>query len=400
MPLISDDIVESLLGGFMLYPQYRYYAYSVEVPGHFKKALKAIQENPNAGYETIVLELEEKYPDIYQWIDLAPQEWDFENFIQTYIEQYKRAKLVENIKSLATRIEKLESSTIQMELNKIVRATLDSNVEVRHIKDVISELIEDLHRIRKEGGIRIPYLWKLVNDLFGGELIVLAGRPGMGKTTLMVNMAEQFARQGATVGFITLEMPDKSLTLKLVQRFWNISLFRQAKELSDEDVSLIEKQFSDFMELPIYFSTRTTTRITSVLATLKYFVTMFDVKIFFIDYLQLLRARFGNRVEELAYITRTLKEFAIENNVSIFLGSQLNRNVEYREDKMPTLADLRESGAIEQDADVVVMLYRPWYYDKNEDKSKLILKIAKQRNGVIGSIVVRYEMDKHLILDE
>jgi len=398
MVILNDEIVKTLLGGLFLFPEYRYFAFQVEVPRHFWPILKEIRDNPSVSFESIAIEYGGRFPDIYKWIDLAPMKHEFEDFVRKYNEIYKYSKLVEKIKMLASKVERIGLEDIQKELTDIAKESLIGNVEVKRLGDIVEDLISDLYTMNEKGGIQIPYLNELVNDLFGGELIILAGRPGMGKTMLMLNMAERLAREKVNVGFISLEMEGKPLAFKLVQRYWNFNLLKNIKKLSIEDLNKIANQLREFEELPIYISDKFSTRIESVISSLNYFKNVHDVKVFFIDYLQLIRARrIGNRVEELGYITRLLKEFAVENSVSVFLGSQLNRNVEYREDKVPTLADLRESGAIEQDADVVVMLYRPEYYNHDEDANKLILKVAKQRNGVVGKIELYIDLNKQII---
>lgn len=399
MVLVTDELVKQLIGGFMLYPQYRFYAFEIEVPTHFKKAIKYIRDNLDAGYETLAIDLAERYPDIYKWADIAPMEFEFENFVKKYQKIYQHSKLVERIKVLASKVQKIDLEYLQREIMQLAKDSLHKNVEVKHVGDIVNELVNELFRLHETGGIEIPYLSTLVNDLLGGELIILAGRPGMGKTTLMLNIAEKLARKDINVGIISLEMTGKPLVLKLVQRYWDFNLMKNIKNLSQEELNRVAEQLREFQELPIFISDRFSTKIESVLSSLNYFINVHGIKVFFIDYLQLIRAKIGNRVEELGYITRLLKEFAVENNVSIFLGSQLNRNVEYREDKMPSLADLRESGAIEQDADVVVMLYRPGYYNDEEDPTKLVLKVAKQRNGVVGSITVRFDLNKQIITE-
>jgi len=396
--MITEEKVIAVLGALMLFPEYRHLAYTVKVPAKYKTALKVIQNNPTIGYETLVAKLEDKYPTCYMWIDHAPRVFEVENFISEYMKDYIRHETIESVKSLASVAEQLDTEQITDKLRVLLQKSLDLSSPIKSTNEVVNELLREIKRIRNGNGIEIPYFSSIVNDLIGGELIIIAGRPSMGKTALMLNLAERFARKSYHIGFISLEMGSFSLLLRMVQKHWNYSIQRHLKTMSDEEISNLQKQLLEYSELPIYFSDDVTTKLGSVLSTLKYMQTVHDVQIFFVDYLQLIHARgISNRVEELGYITRALKEFAIETRTTIFVGSQLNRNVETRENKVPTLADLRESGAIEQDADTVIMLYRPGYYDENEPPEKLIMKVVKQRNGAIGQIEAHFDLTKQVI---
>lgn len=239
-----------------------------------------------------------------------------------------------------------------------------------------------------------------------GDLIVVAARPGMGKTTLALESAKHEAIvNDGHVAVFSLEMPEKQLMRKLIASESEYSVSRLKKgKINDLDFANIQKRSARLWtdNLHIYSQGfKTLSAIQSKCLELK---SKFDLKLIVIDYIQLMqllkdKSSFNkNREQEISEITRTLKTLAVELDIPIIALSQLSRKVEDRPDKRPQLSDLRESGAIEQDADVVLFVYRPEYYKIYEDEQgKSTLNIAelgfkKHRNGAIQDVVVGCDM--------
>lgn len=263
--------------------------------------------------------------------------------------------------------------------------------------------------------------FQTLNDLLGGvqrgELIVLAGRPSMGKTALAVAIGVNAAKnkkQNNSVLFFSLEMPEEQITMRILSAETGIDSFRlrSGRQSHQESNNLLEKA-QNLSHIKFFIDDIPLTTITNIRITSRRIKRIYGLDLIIVDYLQLIKNEGSNdtRSIELGHITQGLKSIAKELNVSIIVLSQLSRAVENREDKRPQLSDLRESGAIEQDADLVMFIYREEYYlkrkepreDKTEEwtqwKSMLDqwencaeVLIEKNRNGSIGVCKLFYDM--------
>jgi replicative DNA helicase len=266
--------------------------------------------------------------------------------------------------------------------------------------DVVTESTERISRIY-EGGQRITGLATGYEDLDnltsgfqGSELLILAARPSMGKTAFALNIAENVAVRGnKTVAIFSLEMSKESLLLRLLSADAKIDSHKfRTGHLNQEDKARIPKSLSRLREAPLWIDDAGSATVVEMGAKLRRLKRDKGLSLVIVDYLQLVSARgkFGNRNEEVSSITRGLKGLAKELKVPVLCLSQLTRAPE-REDREPRLADLRESGAIEQDADVVMFINRPNFYKKSdevsmEERGETDLIIAKQRNGPTDSV--------------
>ena len=233
------------------------------------------------------------------------------------------------------------------------------------------------------------------------DLIIVAGRPSMGKTALCLNIATNIVKSSnLPVLFFSLEMSKEQLTYRLLSTEANIDPIRLRNgNLYKEDWLKLSTLIKKLSNLPLFIDDTPNLSIQDIRSKIK--KILFEqnkIGLIVIDYLQLMqnsRLKTENRVQELSQITRSLKSIAREFEVPLIALSQLSRNVENRVTKRPILSDLRESGSIEQDADLVVMLYRESYYnskihvDERADLTELI--IAKQRNGPIGTVQLEFD---------
>jgi replicative DNA helicase len=230
-----------------------------------------------------------------------------------------------------------------------------------------------------------------------GDFIVLAARPSMGKTALALNMARHAAESGAAVGFFSLEMGAEQLTLRLLSgesqvRHHNI---RNGTISSDEWMDLTHAA-AKLAEVKIFIDDSPMQTIADVRTKARKLKAEHNVQFLVIDYLQLLHStgRHENRHQEVSLISRSLKALAKEIGVPILALSQLSRAVDSRVDKRPMLSDLRESGAIEQDADLIMFLYRDIVYNpETEDPALAELIVGKQRNGPTGTVFLNFQRD-------
>ena len=243
------------------------------------------------------------------------------------------------------------------------------------------------------------------------DLIIIAGRPSMGKTALSLNIGLNIIKSSnLPVLFFSLEMSKEQLTYRLLTNETDITNLRlKTGNLYKEDWKKLNSTIKNLSTLPFFIDDSPNPSIQDIKSKIK--KILFDhnqIGLIIIDYLQLMqnsKFKTDNRAQELSQITRSLKNLAREFNVPIIALSQLSRNVESRVNKRPILSDLRESGSIEQDADLVMMLYRESYYNSNEflenhntpDHVELI--IAKQRNGPVGTIDLNFDSSRTKFLN-
>jgi len=262
---------------------------------------------------------------------------------------------------------------------------------------------------------------KLLGGIQDSDLIILAGRPSMGKTALAINMALNIAmhfkenNKKLSAGFFSLEMSSEQLASRMIamQSGINAKKFRSG-DFSKDDFSAIVKANKNLHDLNFFIDDTPALTISAIRTRARRMKRKNNLGVLFIDYLQLVRgssSKSDNRVQEISEITQGLKAIAKELNIPVIALSQLSRAVEQREDKRPQLSDLRESGSIEQDSDIVMFIFREQYYterkrpkegskehekwitDMSECHSKAEVIIAKQRHGPIGNVTIRFDAD-------
>ena len=228
------------------------------------------------------------------------------------------------------------------------------------------------------------------------DLLILAARPAMGKTTFALNIAEHAAiRTKKAVAVFSMEMSASQLALRLISSNGRVNAQRlRSGQLEDEDWSRVTSAIRMLKEAKIFIDDTPGLSPEALRAKARRLKREHDLGLVVIDYLQLMSVpgNSENRATEISEISRGLKHLAKELNVPVIALSQLNRSLETRADKRPVMADLRESGAIEQDADVIVFIYRDEYYNKenSQDKGLAEIIIGKQRNGPTGSIKLKF----------
>ena len=261
------------------------------------------------------------------------------------------------------------------------------------VKDIVRDNFERLEKIFKEGksvtGIPTGYaeLDKLTSGLQPSEVLILAARPSQGKTALALNLMENIAiRGGHPVAMFSLEMSKESLLQRLVASVAQIDAHKfRTGHLTREDWRRMTEALGTISSSPLWVDDSGSISVLEIGAKARRLKRDKGMSLLIVDYLQLITARgsFGNRQEEVASISRGLKGLAKELGIPVLVLSQLTRAPE-RDERGPQLSDLRESGAIEQDADVVMFIYRPQFFKAGatpEEREETELRIAKQRNG-------------------
>lgn len=275
-----------------------------------------------------------------------------------------------------------------------------------HLKDILAESFARLEELTRKG-VHLRGLPTGFSDLDAklagmqeSNLLILAARPAIGKTTFALNIALYVATQfNAPVGIFSLEMSKEELVDRLLVGQADIDAWRlKTGRLSEDDYSRITEAMGELSEAPIYIDDTPGASVLEMRTKARKLKIEKGLKLLIVDYLQLVDPgrRFDNRVQEVSFVSQNLKNLARELKIPVLAISQLSRAVEHRGEKKPQLADLRESGSIEQDADVVMFLYNEEESEELLDQNKRLVKllIAKHRNGPTGEIDLMFRTDR------
>lgn len=311
-------------------------------------------------------------------------------------------------KTLAELIEEAETRLFEVSQQHVRQ-------DITSLESILAESfdrLDDLHR--KKGGLRgIPTgmadLDRRIAGLQRSDLLVVAARPSMGKTAMMLNMSLDIAtraNQGAVLYF-SLEMSKEQLVDRLLAAEASVDAWklRTGDGLDDEDFERISTAMGSLAEAPIYIDDTSGITVSDLRTKARRLHHQHPLAAIMVDYLQLMSggsryANTANRVQEISEISRSLKILARELNVPVVAASQLSRSVENRTPQIPQLADLRESGSIEQDADIVIFLYREEYYNPDTDRKNVTdIYIKKHRNGPTGNFELYFDREKQRFRD-
>ena len=267
------------------------------------------------------------------------------------------------------------------------------------IRDALAESFDRLDELHKQAeGLRgVPTGFKDLDDTLAGmqrsNLLILASRPGVGKTSLALNIAQNLAvKYKRPVGFFSLEMSKEELVDRLLVAQADIDAWRlKTGKLTEDDFTKLSNAMGELAEAPLYIDDTPALSILEMRTKARRLQVEVGIDLLVVDYLQLARSRqLENRVQEVSEISQGLKNLARELKIPILAISQLSRAVEQRGTRKPQLADLRESGSIEQDSDVVMFLWR----EDEDNTEKIILDVAKHRNGPLRSINLFFKGDR------
>lgn len=358
-----------------------------------------------------------------------------------YVREIKDAAVKRELATLATSIKKVAIEddisanealdTIQSELYKI--STSSATSELKDMEIISNDTLEHIKKMKELGNKHLigettgfDALDKKTTGFNAGDLVIIAARPAMGKTALVLNMALKNIENNKGVIFFSLEMPAEQLMLRMLATKTSIPLQNLRKgDMDDNQWSNLSAAFDDLSNKKLFVDDGGSININQLRARVRKLAQNEEnnIKLIIIDYLQLMQGT-GNkdRHQEVSDISRGLKMLAREMKVPIIALSQLNRGLENRPDKRPMLSDLRESGAIEQDADIIMFVYRDDVYkerdearkekearDKGEEyKSKFVNRpteeaeiiIGKQRNGPIGTIKLDFQKSYTRFVDK
>ncbi|MBN0970990.1 replicative DNA helicase [Mycoplasma phocoeninasale] len=358
---------------------------------------------------------------------------EIDTYVKNILDQFKRDSLNKLLEKTKDLIEKQPDevnkiiSNLQLDLIDIDISQINSDYQ--RIGDVAKKIVHDIYsNINNETGVGLSLGFKELDELLlgvnPGDLIILAARPAMGKTAFALNIANTVAKAGKTVLFFSLEMSNMQLVQRMlaIESLIPISLLKK-NMLTNDERNCLNWAISDIEKWNIHLSNDESLTISDIITLSRRFAANNKkIDLLIVDYLQLitdssLRGS-ENRQNEVSKISRGLKKLARELNCPILSLAQLSRSVERREDKTPILSDLRESGSIENDADAVLFLHRPDYYNKQknvnesangnsfdnerpfQNLSKTNVIVAKNRHGGTGVVELAFIPEYNKFADE
>ncbi|MDD3374578.1 MAG: replicative DNA helicase [Candidatus Omnitrophica bacterium] len=333
-------------------------------------------------------------------IDLVPSSANIEHYARIVKEKNIQRQLIKNATQIIA-----ESYKPGVDIDELVDgaeklifqiATARLKQDAMHIKELIKETIETIDNLyqRKEyiTGISTGFTEfdKMTSGLQKSDLVIVAGRPSMGKSSWAMNVAEYAAvENGAGVAIFSLEMSKEQLVQRMLCSHGRVDAHKvRSGFLLPSDWPKLTAAAGKLSAAPIFIDDTPAISVLELRTKARRLKASHDIQLIIVDYLQLMRgsARADSRQQEISDISRSLKALAREISVPVIGISQLSRAVESRQDHRPQLSDLRESGAIEQDADLVVLLMREEYYNPTEENRGIAeIIIAKQRNGPVGT---------------
>jgi replicative DNA helicase len=270
------------------------------------------------------------------------------------------------------------------------------------LSEIMPGALDEIEAIGSRGGgvTGVPTgfadLDALTNGLHAGQMIVIAARPAIGKSTLALDFARAAAvKHGMATVMFSLEMSRNEVTMRLLSAEARVSLqHMRTGQMGDEDWTRLARRMSEVVDAPLFIDDSPNMSMMEIRSKCRRLKQRHDLKMVIIDYLQLMSSprRVENRQQEVSEMSRSLKLLAKEIEVPVIAISQLNRGPEQRTDKRPLLSDLRESGSIEQDSDVVILLHREDYYEHESPRAgEADLIVAKHRNGPTATVTVAFQ---------
>jgi replicative DNA helicase len=278
------------------------------------------------------------------------------------------------------------------------------------LSDILQPTLDEIEAVGAQGGVMtgVPTgftdLDRLLNGLHAGQLIIVAGRPGLGKSTAAMDFARATSvRANLASAIFSLEMSKVEIVMRLLSAEARVPLHvLRSGQLSDDDWTKLARRMGEISEAPLFVDDTPNMNLMEIRAKARRLKQRHDLKLVVVDYLQLMSSpkRVESRQQEVAELSRGLKLLAKEIECPVVAVSQLNRGPEQRTDKRPQLSDLRESGSIEQDADVVILLHRDDYYDKESPRAgEADFIVAKHRNGPTDTVTVAAQLHLSRFVD-
>lgn len=329
---------------------------------------------------------------------ILPTALEYESYVSIVLDKYRRREAITLLQKTIEEMHQQEESAASEAIASTIqglRPLLDfGGSEIPHLKGFVAQAVDNIELLFRNKGaiIGVPTGFRHFDQIFGGwkggQFIVAAARPSVGKSALAMNIALNAAKATIPTAVFTLEMSGCELGTRMLcgESRTGMDAIRSG-ELTKGDLMPMGNASASLESIPMYIDEESAISITSLRAKARKMKKSHDIGFIVIDYLQLMRSETrraqNNRQVEISEISAGLKELAKDLNIPILALAQLNRDIEKRKDGRPQLSDLRESGSIEQDADIVLLMHR----DKKEQVEDTFILIAKNRGGVSGDIV-------------
>lgn len=320
----------------------------------------------------------------------------FETHVSQLTLNYKQRLLGKISSEIANAVS--SNAEYQEKVQRIDELLTKSNIESNDSGPVfVDEALPDYYNVLErridgvENGLKTGFdgMDRHLGGLRDSDLIILAARPSMGKTTLALNITENIAANNRVL-FFSLEMDKTQIIDKIISSVGTVHLNDIRNGLGDGTVPKAVKAIQQ-VRSNLLIDDTAGLQMSAIRTRARRTARKHDVKLIVVDYLQLINDKAESETVKIGNISRSLKEMAKELKVPVIALSQLNRGLENREDKIPKMADLRQSGQIEQDADIILMLYRDWVYNKDSDEKQAGLFVRKYRNGQLGQIDLEFQ---------
>lgn len=326
-------------------------------------------------------------------------------FLDHVVQSYKARTLLimsARIPDMVSDVFNIDSAINQIE-DQLKSIKIGVSDKVLSLGGFADEVLDDIkHRIESPNKIAnttgFTNLDMATTGYAGGDLWIIAARPGMGKSATMCNSL----LSGTPSLVFSLEMNKISLVHRLLSIKTGVPIFDiRLGDVSQKQLGLITESLNEIKTLPLYFDSTFSMTPSYVYSTIRKYKKLHDIQVVHLDYIQLLAERSNVAVHELGQISREMKSIANDLNMTIVVYAQLNRLVEGREDKRPMLSDIRQSGNLEEDADVVIFLYRDVKYNtKTKKPDQMEFIISKQRNGPTGTLYAKFDEVTNRITEE
>lgn len=340
---------------------------------------------------------------LVELIEAVPTSAHAEQYAKTIKEKSLRRSLITaaaSITDLAFDEEKPTNDVVNQAQHELFTVSVQGvDKGFTHIRDVLGQVIEEAAQVNHTDGslLGVTTGFRDLDNQLGGlqrsDLIIVAARPSMGKTSLALDMVRCMALEKKKVAFFSLEMSQQQLASRMLSSYSGVGLWEtRTGKLNDDEFAKLSEGLGVLSDLDISIDDTPGANIVEIRTKARRLYMEQGIDAIFIDYLQLIQGNTREgRVQEVSQISQELKNMARELKVPVVALSQLSRKTEDRPDRMPQLSDLRDSGSIEQDADVVMFIHREEYYDpETEKKGVAEIKIAKHRNGPTGSVDIAW----------
>lgn len=318
---------------------------------------------------------------------------DYCNTIKDHSNKRSIRKLIDQIEK---DINKKNSEELLEDISSFLIEKLEKKEKKKSLKDVASSILSKILDSGKEKKYILTGFRSLDSVLYGfspGQVFIIAARPSMGKTAFATQLLLNITRKNTPSLFLSLEMHQEEIVERMIANIGNIFLSKIKNEnLSENDFLNLGIAIDVLNTIPLFIENEKIDNIYKIQQKIRYYKQKHNIQVVCIDYIQLVNStkkKYQNRNEEIEYIVKIIKTIAIELEITIIILSQLSRAVDTRANRRPMLSDLRDSGSIEQVADVVLMLFRNDYYEKGEKNNILEVDIAKQRNGETKTIALK-----------